>query len=139
MTVMDSVPVRSDYGAGYEELDHDHALLIDILKQFKASTNAPPSRLNDLMLELRAYLDAHFEHEETLMDRFQYPEAAAHRACHAVFRKQAEDLADAIEADRPTAISTSIAALEEWINVHVCDVDRRLAEFLKKVDPQSAA
>lgn len=133
MNIMSGIPIRSDYGAGYEELDHDHALLIDILRQLKASTNAPPSRLNDLMLELRAYLDAHFEHEEALMDRFQYEEADKHKACHAVFRKQADDLAAAIEADCPIAISAAITALEQWIDVHVCNVDRKLADYLKKV------
>jgi hemerythrin-like metal-binding protein len=86
------------------------------------------------MLQLRAYLDAHFEHEEALMDRFQYEAATTHKACHEVFRKQADDLAAAIEADLPIAISASIAALEEWIDVHVCDVDRKLADYLKKVD-----
>jgi len=135
---MGGLPIRSDYGAGYEELDRDHALLIDILKQLRASTNAPPSRLNDLMLELRAYLDAHFEHEELLMDRFQYADAAHHKACHEVFRKQANDLADAIEADCPTAISACIQALETWIDVHICDVDRKLAEHLKKVGQSPA-
>lgn len=134
---MSGLPIRSDYGAGYEELDHDHALLIDILRQLKASTNAPPSRLNDLMLQLRAYLDAHFEHEESLMDRFHYADAASHKACHDVFRKHADDLADAIQADCPLAISTSISDLESWIDVHVCDVDRRLAEYLKQADPQN--
>ncbi len=129
--------IRSDYGAGYQELDHDHGLLIDILRQLKASTNAPPSRLNDLMLQLRAYLDAHFEHEEALMDRFHYTEAAAHKSSHEVFRKRADDLADAIEADCPDSIRKCIAALESWIDEHVCDVDRKLAEFLKKVDPQT--
>ena len=137
MSIMSVLPIRSDYGAGYAELDHDHALLIDILRQLKASTNAPPSRLNDLMLQLRAYLDAHFEHEENLMDRFQYADAPAHKAAHEVFRKRADDLADAIEADCPDSIRKCIAALESWIDEHVCDVDRKLAEFLKRVDPQT--
>jgi hemerythrin len=134
MTFVSGDSIRSDYGTGYEELDRDHALLVDILRRLKASTNAPPSKLNDLMLELRAYLDAHFEHEEILMDRFQYADAAGHKASHEVFRRKADDLADAIEADCPRSISTSITALEEWIDVHVADVDRRLAEYLKKVD-----
>ena len=137
MSIMSRLPIRSDYGAGYEALDHDHDLLIDILRQLKASTNAAPSRLNDLMLQLRSYLDAHFEHEESLMDRFHYADAANHQASHEVFRKRADDLADAIQADCPLAIATSISALESWIDVHVCDVDRKLAEFLKKADPQT--
>lgn len=134
MTIMSALRMRSDYRAGYEELDRDHAVLMDILARLRMSTNAPQWKLNDLMLELRAYLEAHFEHEEALMDRFQYEEAATHKACHAVFRKQADDLAAAIEADCPNAIATSIAALQEWIDTHICGVDRRLAEFLKTVD-----
>lgn len=138
MKVMGAIIPRQ-YGSGYAELDRDHALLIQILKELKAATNAPPSRLNDLMLQLRAYLDAHFEHEEQLMERFQYYDAAAHYASHREIKEQADRLAAAIAADTPTAISASVSAIERWIEEHMCGVDRKLADFLaERAEPANA-
>jgi len=131
--------IPPQYGSGYEELDRDHALLIEILRDLKASTNAPPSRLNDLMLQLRAYLDAHFEHEEQLMEQFQYYDTAAHKQSHRDITRQAEHLADAIAADIPTAISACLSAMEGWIEEHMCGVDRKLADFLSERDPSAHA
>jgi hemerythrin-like metal-binding protein len=133
MTLMGAI-IPPQYGSGYEELDRDHVLLIQILSDLKAATNAPPSRLNDLMLQLRAYLDAHFEHEEQLMQQFQYYDTAAHQASHRDIKQQAERLADAIAADIPTAIAASLRAIEGWIEEHMCGVDRKLAEFLSERD-----
>jgi hemerythrin-like metal-binding protein len=126
--------IPPQYGSGNEELDRDHARLIEILSGLKTSTNAPPSRLNDLMLQLRTYLDAHFEHEEQLMEQFQYYDTAAHQQSHRDIKQQAEHLADAIAADIPTAISACLSAMAGWIEEHMCGVDRKLADYLSERD-----
>jgi hemerythrin-like metal-binding protein len=126
--------IPCQYGSGYAELDRDHALLIQILRELKANTNAPPSRLNDLMLQLRAYVDAHFEHEEQSMEQFQYYDTSAHKQSHRDIKQQAEHLADVIAADIPTAIPACLSAMERWIEEHMCGVDRKLADFLSERD-----
>jgi hemerythrin len=67
-----------------------------------------------------------------LMEQFQYYDTAAHQASHRDIKQQADRLADAIEADIPTAISECVSAMQGWINEHMCGVDRKLADFLSE-------
>src|ERR1700730_12430693 len=119
-------PILPEYGSGYASLDRDHAPLIQILNELKASPNAPPSVLNELRLRFLAYLDAHFEHQENLMDEFRYSQTAAHKSSHREIRKQADSLVAAIATDSPGAISACVTALEDWIEIHQRDADREL-------------
>lgn len=136
MEFMSGIPIPTTYSSSFASLDRDHALLIEILNELKASANASASTRNELRLRLLAYLDAHFEHEEDLMDEFQYSESAAHKASHREMREKAHA---AIHLDSPAAISAYVSVLERWIEEHMCGIDRKLADFLSERQPSAHA
>jgi len=78
------------YGSGHANLDRDPDLLFLILQNLKRAIDIGSDEGADTRalfgMELLAYAEAHFEHEEKLMERCQYPDAAAHKEEHRRFR-----------------------------------------------------
>lgn len=123
----------SVYGSGHASLDRDHDLLFLILRSLKPAIDIGSDVGADTRelfgVELLAYAEAHFEHEEQLMERYRYPGTAAHQEEHQRFRKQAYALVRACVT--PNALlGPLVAAVEDWIETHMREADARFAEFL---------
>lgn len=115
------------YGSGHVNLDRDHEILITILRRMK-EPDLDASALQRSLTELLAYLDAHFEHEEDLMNRYDYPEAPAHKESHREIRTDVERLHCCCPAG---AMQELVCALDLWIETHMRGVDAQLAAFLR--------
>ena len=81
-------------------------------------------------------MDAHFENEERLMDRYGYPGTADHKAEHRQACRDVESMVRLL-AVLGFDIRTLVQPLERRIKTHMCDVDARFAEFLytQNVEP----
>jgi hemerythrin-like metal-binding protein len=118
------------YGAGNANLDRDHEILLDLIEQMRRP-NIDSVAVATVLLEMRAYTDAHFEHEEELMDRYGYPDAAAHKAAHQQFAHQLDALLNACSL--PSRPMQGIGEIvEDWLQIHICGVDARFGEYLKQ-------
>lgn len=119
------------YGCpGHPNLDRDHDILFTILDKLKLGLHVAADSRASISAELRAYADAHFEHEEQLMERYRYPATSAHKEAHQQFRVQLEALVGAC-ALPDAALQPLVAAIEGWIDSHLRDADARLADFLR--------
>jgi hemerythrin-like metal-binding protein len=118
------------YGAGNANLDRDHSILLQLVDELKEG-RIDPVVMADTGRRLLAYLDAHFEHEEELMDRFHYPDAAAHKEAHSRFRADAVSLIS-LYANSEADGKAILRSLRRWVETHVCDVDARLGCFLRE-------
>lgn len=120
-------------GFGHASLDRDHDLLFLILGNLKPALDIGSDVGADTRalfgVELLAYAEAHFEHEEQLMERYRYPGKAAHQEEHERFRKQAYSLVRACVTPN-SPLGPLVAAVEDWIDTHMREADARLAEFL---------
>jgi hemerythrin len=123
---------HSIYGAGHTNLDRDHALLFDILVKLK-SADLNRSDVPALANQLVAYLDAHFEHEELLMDRYGYPDAMEHKRAHSHFRAEAISMLRGCSAPEASRDVLSLS-IEQWLENHTRMDDRVFANFLNSFD-----
>jgi hemerythrin len=124
---MDAV-YKPIYDSGHPKLDRDHEILVDLLRELKAR-DFDSANVELMGMELLAYLDAHFEHEEQLMDLYGYPGTPEHRDAHNRFRSQAEGLARDCALPDAT-VQPLVAAIERWLESHMQGEDARFAEFL---------
>ena len=118
--------------SGHVNLDRDHEILIAILERLQVP-NVDKDGLTVLAAQFLAYLDAHFEHEEDLMTRYEYPLAPAHKEAHQEMRVQAERLVAACVVRRE-AVPELISSIELWIESHMRGVDAQFAAFLNGHD-----
>ncbi len=117
---------------GVEALDADHQELIDLLNALDAEVgrSAGHGAITRMLDNLIARTEAHFRHEEQLMDREHYPEAAHHKLVH-------QALMEEIRAFRQdhmagTDIGPEIAEfIKRWLISHIMESDKHLGGYLE--------
>lgn len=117
---------------GVEEIDEDHRKLIHIFNILNHAVGEKESNqyLAATLEELISCTVWHFSHEERLMLKHCYPEAAAHRKEHRELIMSAKSLQQEIlQADMPVA-EEHIQFLERWLTEHILTADGRLGAFL---------
>lgn len=78
------------------------------------------------------YVEFHFATEERLMDKYDYPEAAAHKRKHADFREELGRLRQRfLKTGSPELRLKLSGVLVDWLRSHIPTFDSRLVNFLK--------
>ena len=123
------------YKLGYEAIDNEHLEILILMDDAMiASKDRDIPKLNECLNHIKACLTDHFNHEETLMDKIDYPYKAWHKEVHA---RVSNSLSETF--NRYTQNKNSVAAhialtreLEKIIAHHVDETDRQLVEYLNK-------
>lgn len=121
------------YVIGVPLLDDDHQHLFNIYNALVAAVNRRDndSRVQNLMHELFDYTDVHFEHEEDLMRRFDYPEYLRHRQEHESFITQLHDVNNHLEVGGMMGAFV-LDFLGDWFVEHIRSTDMALGTFLRE-------
>lgn len=90
---------------------------------------------------LEGYMHNHLNDEELLMRQSGYPDYAAHKACHSLFRSQ---ITSVLEEYRQEGVSRLLVAevnsiLSSWLTGHVRKWDVHLAHYLRTMDESISA
>jgi hemerythrin-like metal-binding protein len=117
---------------GVPLIDSDHRKLVDMLNRLNAAMSAGKSKevLADLLNELVGYTVKHFAHEEQLMAKHKYADAAPHIAEHK--KLVADVLAFKVKLTGGTAmISIELMKfLRNWLTAHIMQTDQKLGKTL---------
>ena len=119
---------------GVEEIDEDHRKLIHIFNilNHAVAEKAEPDYLAATLEELINCTVWHFSHEERLMLKHRYPEAAAHKEEHRELIESAQELQrEILQSDQPVD-ERHIQFLERWLTEHILTADGRLGAFLSQ-------
>jgi len=112
-------------------IDEEHQLLIGVLNRIVECRGSPTQyTIADRALrDLFAYVDYHFEHEEDLMETYDYPDARAHKAQHLTFIDQLRQM--------DKELTSGVATVEDlgrfvmnWFVAHILVSDMQLGTFL---------
>ena len=130
---MKPVQWRKNLSIGVQSIDDEHQLLIGVLNQLIGARGAPNQySLADRMLrDLFAYADYHFEHEEDLMEVYEYPEATAHRALHVGFVERLRQLDKSLTTGTAT-VDDLARFVMNWFVAHILVIDMQLGQFLSE-------
>jgi diguanylate cyclase (GGDEF)-like protein/PAS domain S-box-containing protein/hemerythrin-like metal-binding protein len=114
---------------GVPVIDEQHARLAGMLNRIgdAVKTGQEAERIMALLDELVTFTRHHFETEERLMDQLGYADALIHQQAH---RKLVGDLLSIKHQFDSASLMLTFQALKEWLNKHITDSDRRLAEAL---------
>lgn len=117
---------------GVPEIDAQHRKLLDLANDLEAALDEgrDATALAAIARRMQDYTRYHFAAEEKRMDFACYPDAAAHKAEHAVFIAQARALDPAL--DIPAASPRQVLAfLRDWLVTHISGTDKTLGAFLQ--------
>lgn len=125
---------HEDLKTGIAAIDAQHLGLVNTYNELYSTLTAglPGALLEPVFLRLIESADRHFDFEEHLMRRHDYPDLEGHAVEHANLRRVVEKIrADVSEGQRSIGIDL-MAFLKDWLMSHILDTDRPLGEFLER-------
>ncbi len=120
---------------GLDVIDDQHKELYRRINQLLEACSQGKGRevVGETLKFLEDYVVTHFGNEENYMTRLAYPEYSQHKAQHTHFINNLKELKTSFEQNGPglpTIVATNHLVVE-WLNVHIRNVDTKLAAFLK--------
>lgn len=133
-----AVQWTDDLAVGNEEIDNQHKELFRRINLFldavqKGETTAA---VMDTLNFISEYVEVHFGTEERYMQEYNFSGYQHHRNLHESFKKDLHDLVDTVQREGigPETIVLTNSVVVDWLIKHIKNVDRKLAEFLKKTN-----
>jgi hemerythrin len=123
---------KPEYSVGYAQIDEQHKRLFELAEEMHNAMTAGKGKqiLSKTLSSLIAYTKAHFATEERLMQAYQYPDYASHKAAHDALTAKVVKF----EKEFQTAgLSTTISLLpflRDWLMHHIGETDKKIAAYL---------
>ncbi|MBF0188925.1 MAG: bacteriohemerythrin, partial [Magnetococcales bacterium] len=123
-----------DLMLGHAAMDEDHKRLLNLVNDLGLVSQSPQARtlLRGILKALVQYTHVHFQREESLMIKYDYPDYEQHRQAHARLITHVADYGERLENqdDYKALAEEMIDMLKRWLVHHIMTVDRKLAQFL---------
>ena len=118
---------------GIEVIDGQHARFFELMNRMVASDTLDGNRelVAEVLAEMVAYVHDHFQTEEELMERFEYPDMMAHVLKHAQFAAIVENFHDKYVNEEIGLDDEVMGYLVEWFTEHIRVEDPKYVELFK--------
>ena len=120
---------------GNNVIDWQHQELFRRMEKLVTAANNGEGKevLSEAIAFLENYVIKHFDAEEQIQIANSYPEYDSHKRQHHEFRNNITELKNEFEREgaNATLLVKSIASLGNWIDNHVKQYDKALAEYLR--------
>ena len=129
---MNRISWNSLLSTGNPELDVDHGMMVRLFNRLADTMNDHKGKafccngLNKIIQITKV----HFDLEQELMARHDYPNIEKHTMEHASLMHQLMNWKAKFEAGSARSYSAMIHIPEEWLTRHILSADRELAEFI---------
>ncbi len=127
--------LTEDFLTGIEQIDSEHARLIQIINQTGRTLERDDTDIQDvaksLVKDLTDYTITHFRHEEEYMEKINDPELPLQRIEHADFIKRVKQIPidDSIKV---RDVEEMIQFLVRWLFRHILHSDRMIGKVAPK-------
>lgn len=132
---------EAELALGFEALDHDHRHQARAVAALEGAVRrgGDPLVIESFLLGLIESTHEHFDNEQQLMRRWNYPLYEAHAQSHERLMAELRSLREDHAAGRLVVDEATLARLRHWLGDHVKAMDQALAEYLKeREEPRQA-
>lgn len=123
----------------YEAMDIQHKKFIDLLNKLYATflRNTPAEEMKAVLKELIDYTIWHFNFENKMMMKYDYPDKESHMKQHSDIVATIEEIFKKIEQGEEVVIINVIEFVKNWLADHILKTDTLLGKYLvsKKAVP----
>jgi hemerythrin-like metal-binding protein len=118
----------TDLETGYDVVDDQHRNLFRMINEmYEAMSQGKEEKLiARLLSELSAYTIDHFEAEQRLMQKSNYPDYESHKALHDELRIKVKNMLDGHNTNRKLLSGEFALFLASWLNKHIRVEDQRM-------------
>jgi hemerythrin len=130
MTVMSW---RREYEVGVPQIDAEHRSLFDLVNEFHETYMRGDSRkeIPVVLNRLITYAEAHFQHEEKLMEEIGYPQIERQRKEHADLVTSIFAINENLATEPAHASRETVRFIKAWLLDHIVKDDMDIGDFLR--------
>lgn len=131
---MKKIEFSEELSSGETVIDAQHKQLIKILNnlisdpQISIHSEFFSEILNDLMI----YSQQHFDYEETLLEKYDYPHIEEHKKEHNEFLENLAEIIESVVEDDYTAPKVLTHYLYAWVSKHLIESDQKYFYLTRK-------
>lgn len=119
---------------GVAEVNRQHKVLIGIINELyhQTQTNRSINAVRRLLDSLVDYTVNHFNYEEHLMQKYDYPGFAEHKERHEALIGQVSGFVQRVEAGDESVAEELLDFLKAWLSKHIQGVDTQYTPFFNE-------
>ena len=124
---------QNDLSVGVSEIDDDHKRLLEIVNKFHDAyvNGSAKSSMIETLTEIAEYATWHFDHEENIMRRLDFPDLKEHAAQHTNLLDQMGQILADYEIGKAELTDEILNFLRDWIVIHLQTQDRELGLWIQ--------
>lgn len=120
-----------EYSVGMESVDHQHQQLIGLLNNLIDAVAQNNLIVIGLTLNgLIMYTMYHFRHEESLFEKYKYPDCEKHKGEHAWLATKVTEFNTGLKRGENVG-KELVAFLKLWLSEHILKSDMAFSTFLQ--------
>ncbi len=119
---------KDEYNTGCQEIDQHHQTLAQIVNELYQAFEygLAESKSIEILKKLEDYTKYHFQAEEELMAKHNYPGLEAHKLEHQRLIKELKKIKEQILSNQDKLVSFKLMlTLKDWILDHILDSDHK--------------
>jgi len=122
------------YSVGSDKIDAQHQKLVELLNALYEAMSKGKGNdvLGEILNELIDYTVVHFNTEETLFDKYNYPETANHKEEHKNFVNEVSQFKKEFDSGKAMVSIKLMTFLKDWLVKHIKGSDKQYSEFFKE-------
>lgn len=127
---------KDEYLTNISELDIQHQKLVALINNFYAdllkyqNNDQKKELIIQTLNELVDYSCYHFEAEENLMQKYEYPGYAHHKEEHERFKTQVTQFMKEQNETKHVAPFPIVVFLRDWLTAHIMKTDKQYGPYL---------
>jgi hemerythrin-like metal-binding protein len=129
---MDKIVWRDEFSVGHEVIDAQHKKLVAMINRLISSSRVTTGSetISEILAEMTDYVQVHFETEEKLMARVNYPRIEEHKAQHRAFQMKTAALIRSASLKAEPVPVVLLNYLRNWLTQHILKTDMELKAYL---------
>ena len=128
---MDFVSWSDNLSVGIKRFDDEHKQLVAYVNDLNNALKlgSASKTLEDILVRLVKYTIVHFDHEEKLMQKHNYPDYIKHKNEHSELTAQVNDFYERVKTGKATFSFELLTFLKDWLTNHILGSDMTYKEF----------
>lgn len=124
---------KEEYSVGIESIDKDHQKLLNLINQFQTAVNYRTGEQfeKEALEAVVDYTITHFKREEDLLEKYEFPGFAEHKAQHQKMIQQVENCMAKHSEERQQSMQYGADFLRDWLINHINGTDKEYSQFLR--------
>jgi len=123
---------NDSYSVKVAVCDQQHMRLFDIINKLADAMRMGKGQdvVNQVVTELLDYTNTHFQDEEALLQKANYPQLEAHQEMHRIFVKKVQSLQSQAQMGKRVNAAQLLSLMRDWLVNHIQKADKRYSAHL---------